>query len=379
MYVLMITPNQFPEGDAGAVRDRSFAYIYQNLGYQVFHIGMKKDSKGTLDGIIYTNIYRDNSGIIGHLKKQLLYASDLKMKIADLEGERGKPDLIHIYDIPETGMNYIRKYAEENNITVIHDSVEWYSPSQFKLGIVSYPYLMKLRTNTKLIRKPIRVIAISRFLERYFTGKGLVTRRIPVIMDSNDYVYTPLTDDSIKITYAGKAGKKDYLDICVRAFAKLTPEIRNKFEFDIFGVTDQEIHNALNGFNLPKEIKVYGRVPRQEVLKNLQKSSISILLRPSNETYAQAGFPTKVVECMMNGCIMACNLTSDLDIYLNSDNAFIVKGCDEASMKSTFEQIAQLGREEIEEMRLAARKTAERSFDYRQYISVVDDLIHAER
>lgn len=379
MYVLMITPNQFPEGDAGAVRDRSFAYIYQNLGYKVIHIGMKKDSQGILDGITYTNIYRDNSGIIGHLKKQLLYASDLKKVIANLEIQRGKPDLIHIYDIPESGLNYIRRYAEVNNITIIHDSVEWYSASQFKFGVISYPYLMKLRTNTKLIRKPIRVIAISRFLENYFTGKGLVTRRIPVIMDSNEYEYTPLKGDTIKITYAGKAGKKDYLDICVRAFTKLTPEIRSKFEFDIFGVTEQELHNTLNGFNLPKEIKVYGRVPRQEVLKNLQKSSISILLRPGNETYAQAGFPTKVVECMMNGCIMACNLTSDLDMYLNSDNAFIVKECDEASMKSTFEQIAQQRKEKIEEMRFAARKTAEKSFDYRHYISVVDDLIHAER
>ena len=45
MYILIVSPNNFPENDAGAVRDCTFAKIYQQLGYDVFHIGMNPTSK----------------------------------------------------------------------------------------------------------------------------------------------------------------------------------------------------------------------------------------------------------------------------------------------------------------------------------------------
>ena len=35
MYVLMVVPSDFPNGDAGAVRDEAFALIYKELGYDV--------------------------------------------------------------------------------------------------------------------------------------------------------------------------------------------------------------------------------------------------------------------------------------------------------------------------------------------------------
>ena len=38
MYVLMVVPSNFPNGDAGAVRDMAFAKIYQELGYEVDYI-----------------------------------------------------------------------------------------------------------------------------------------------------------------------------------------------------------------------------------------------------------------------------------------------------------------------------------------------------
>ena len=45
MYVLMVVPSNFPNGDAGAVRDMAFAKIYQELGYEVYLIGAGKTGK----------------------------------------------------------------------------------------------------------------------------------------------------------------------------------------------------------------------------------------------------------------------------------------------------------------------------------------------
>lgn len=44
------------------------------------------------------------------------------------------------------------------------------------------------------------------------------------------------------------------------------------------------------------EIIAHGRVSREEVTQALSNSDFSILLRPSNERYTKAGFPTKSVD-----------------------------------------------------------------------------------
>ena len=313
MYVLMITPNNFPEGDAGAVRDGYFARIYQELGYEVIHIGMNPGcQQGEWKKIKFYSLFEDNNGVFRKLKNITSYGKRLDNIFKALEKNNSAPSIIHIYDIPETGIRWAVKNGKKYNIPVIHDSVEWYSATQFPKGFLSYPYILKNRTNTKLIKKPISVIAISTYLENYFKGKGLNVIRIPVIMDSSDYLTEGRIDDGkIHIVYAGSPIKKDYLAECVKAFCDLPRNLQKKFEFHIFGVDKRVVEQSVK-MNLPDVITVHGRVLREDVIRYLEISDFSLLLRPENERYSKAGFPTKVVEAMMNGCAMICNITSDI-------------------------------------------------------------------
>ena len=69
MYVLMVVPSNFPNGDAGAVRDMAFAKIYQELGYEVYLIGAgKTGKKGEYNGVHYYSIYKE----VNNLKDYLL-------------------------------------------------------------------------------------------------------------------------------------------------------------------------------------------------------------------------------------------------------------------------------------------------------------------
>ena len=53
-YVLMVVPSDFPQGDAGAVRDFSFAEIYKMLGYRTILIGKgKTDREGRYKQVQY--------------------------------------------------------------------------------------------------------------------------------------------------------------------------------------------------------------------------------------------------------------------------------------------------------------------------------------
>lgn len=369
MYVLMITPNKFPEGDAGAVRDGYFAKLYQELGYEIIHIGMNpKIDYGEWKGVRFYSLYQKNNGLINKLKNYRSYGNRLNKLFDKIEKSYGTPSIIHIYDLPEKGILWAVDKAKMINVPIIHDSVEWYSASQFSMGHLSYPYILKNRTNKKLITPPISVIAISTYLENYFKRKGLLTIRIPVIMDSNDYHTRARIDDGkIRLVYAGSPYKKDYLTECLEAFGDLPVDIQRKFEFHIFGVDRDFFERRYNG-TISKYVTVHGRVPREEVVRYLEDCDFSLLLRPENERYTKAGFPTKVVEAMMSGCAMICNITSDLQMYLkDGENAVIVEECSSEAMSKALVRVANMNNNQLTLIRNNARHTAEICFDYRKY------------
>lgn len=376
MYILIVSPNNFPENDAGAVRDCTFAKIYQNLGYDVFHIGMNPISKsGCFKGIKYHSLYNDNNGIFSKIYNLISYRKRLFNLLKKIVEKNGKPNVIHIYDIPKSGIELLRKYAIKNNIRIIHDSVEWYSPCEFKMGRFAYPYILKNWTNSKIIRKPMYVYAISRYLEQYYSGKGLKTLRVPVIMDSDEYFPNKVNNDIIKIVYAGSPAKKDYLKECIIAFGNLMDKQRKKFEFHIYGASQDYVNECLSDKKIT-EILAHGRVTREEVKQALSNSDFSILLRPSNERYTKAGFPTKSVEAMMNGCAMICNLTSDLEMYLiDGENSIIVEECNSRAMTNALRRVLSLNRKQINEIKKNANTTAKSYFDYHAWISDIKNFI----
>ena len=127
---------------------------------------------------------------------------------------------------------------------------------------------------------------------------------------------------------------------------------------------------------IPKEGNVYCMVIREEVQKALIRTDFSFLLRPEKERYAQAGFPTKAVEAMMHGTAMLCNFSSDLKSYLNDGvNAVIIRDNTDVSVGIALRKILALKRNEIEQIKREAKKTAETEFCYERYIQQVRDFI----
>ena len=377
MYVIMITPNKFPNGDAGAIRDYHFAKLYQDMGYYTVYIGKGNNRNGNYRGIEYYNIEKSSGSLVNKITNAISYREHLQRIYSIIEEKYGAPNLIHIYSIPKGGIDWAIECSAKNEIPLIHDSVEWYSACEFKYGIFSYPYILKNLMNRIWIKAPIRVIAISTYLEKHFASRGLRTVRIPVIMDSRDYnPSTETTNDLIRIVYAGSPAGKDYLKECLVAFNRLDPEIRGKMEFTIFGA-DSSFVKACLGNSIPQEIKVLGRVARNQVIEKLQNSDFSILLRPENKRYTKAGFPTKVVEAMMNGCAMICNITSDLGLFLSDKNAIIVSECSVQAMESALIKISKLSRNNINQLKISSRMTAEEAFDYRKYRNHLEKLIHS--
>lgn len=381
MYVLMIVPSDFPDADAGSVRDMAFAKIYQKLGYDVVLIGMGKNTKnGIIEGVRYYSLYKERTNVIEHFWFYFGYKKRCKRYMNHIINHLGHPALIHINDISHGMINYLVSYVKEKNIPMIHDSTEWYSACEFARGTLDKSYVLKDNLNRKIIRAPIKVIAISKYLEVHFKQRGIQSVRIPVIMDiENTEVAESGVEGVVNMIYAGSPATKDHLEEIVQAIISLPKSKQEHVRVHILGVDSEQLKKLCSVDSLPDCINIYGRVPRERVLEIMRKMDFSLLLRPADERYTKAGFPTKSVEAMSHGVAMMCNLTSDLNLYLKDrENAIIVNDCSTIAFKEALEKVLEMSREEIEVVKQNARRLAELNFDYRSYENTVQQLINSD-
>lgn len=377
MYVLMVVPSNFPNGDAGAVRDMAFAYIYQELGYEVYLIGAGRgDREGDFNGVHYYSLHKEANTTVDHIRRFLCLSKQYTDLIELVISKNGKPSVIHINSIPEKAINFLIRIAKKYDVPMIHDSTEWYSPCEFVHGRLDKAYILKDRLNKRIIRRPIKVIGISTYLTEHFVSRGLKSVRIPVIMDIKNTSISVNASEKIKLIYAGNPANKDYLKEIVLGASLLSRDLQDKLELHILGANEEQIMNLAGIKKLPDCIKAYGRVPREKVEDVMKSMDFSVLLRPSEERYTKAGFPTKSVEAMAHGVAMICNLSSDLGIYLKDGrNAILVKGYNEQSFSKSLEYVLTLNRKEIDNIKKEARRTADSNFDYRIWVPIVKDFI----
>lgn len=386
MGVLIISYSKFPEGDAGSIRRHAFGKLLKKMGHKVFVIGMGDTpcyNIRVFKGVEYTSlrINQNQNSLLKRLENYFEFKQRLKQFTTQYSAEN-KIDAILVVDIPLNALFFIKKFAKKNKIKLIHDSVEWYSPEQFKLKRFALPYILKDLNNRIFIDKSFKVIAISKYLENHFKLRGIEAIRIPVIMDVNELSYEKHTrEDKLVILYAGSPCKKDYLKEVIEGIALLNSDEIEKIELRLIGFTLEQMKGELdidkNTLNkIKSNIKVLGRVPRELVLKNLMQADFTVLLRSPVQRYAKAGFPTKVVESLATATPVILNITSDLGDYIKDmEQGLIVEECSSLAFCGAVRRAIKLTYEQRCEMYLKARKCAEEFFNYSQYEQILSRLI----
>lgn len=382
--LLIVTYYRYPGGDAGSVRQHAFAKLYRELGYDVTVVGMGACTNFQLknsDGVPYVSLRGAQNNLLAKVKNYLFFKSRLKSFLKSY----GDCEYIQVVDAPVNALFYLKKYARKHNIRLIHDSVEWYSPEQFRHGRFSLPYILKEKYNTKWIDKQFSVIAISTFLEAHFKSRGIKVVRIPVIMDISEMPCEKRTaEDKTVFLYAGSPGKKDYLAEIIKGFTLLPQELLTRAELQLLGISKEQL-TTLCGVEesiidrLGKTLVCLGRVPREEVLNRLAAADFTVLLRSETQRYAKAGFPTKVVESLSTATPVITNITSDLGMYLKDGyNSIIAEDCSPAAFSKALDKAISLSSEEKKLMYTNARKTSEDYFDYRLYNQKISGLLNKE-
>lgn len=372
MRVLICGLLNTPNGDAGALRQQKLAIMCRELGHEPLVVGLgKANGMQTLiyDGIANISLREGAGNVSNKIMSHLRYWKRLRRVMSSY-----RPDVVIMDDLGPSKTIKLKHYCKSKKILLIHDSVEWYSPEQFKHGKLSWGYIRKDILNCFLIDKSCGVIAISRYLEEHFKAKGCSCVRIPIVITESDLCREKeLPEDKVIFTYAGQPGKKDYLHVMLDAFALLPDELLQRVIFNIVGCTKEQMlaagidSDVLN--KLDKQLVIHGRVSHDEVLRILKGTHFTLLMRSPEQRYAKAGFPTKVVESMSRNTPVICNLTSDLNNYLiDRENALIVETSDCHGLSRALEKAVYMSEQERICMCRKAGASALDQFDHKVYL-----------
>lgn len=374
MNILIITSAKLPEGDAESIRLHSLGMLFRDLGHNVAFVGMGNSEylkEFIYSEFTYVSLRKTCTRRLEKLYYYLNYNSRLKVYLHSYF-DTNNLDAILFSDLTPISIRTLIRISKKWNLQLITDSVEWYSPEQFRLGLLSPQMILKNIENKYTINKKIKVIAISNYLYDHFKNRGCTCIRIPTIFDVSDMPCTKVIDiNKTRVLYAGSPGKKDYVREMLKGVLLLNDDEMDKVIFEFAGV---KINDILNEFTQDEITKLkrcvifLGRVNRNTVLERLSYANFTALLRSPTQRYAKAGFPTKVVESLSTATPAILNITSDLSLYMNNmNNCIIVNGCTGYEFSIALRKAINMKITTKQVMSSNARKSASDNFDYRIY------------
>jgi glycosyltransferase involved in cell wall biosynthesis len=376
----------FPNGGAAARRILGNAKSLREAGYNVI-IGsgqMRNQTQSDInyfDGFEVHSINERNADHLPSLIKYLKYLNIGKKTVEWFDKMEVKPSVIILYGGYLPYFLRLLPWCRKHNIPLIFDAVEWYQPST-KIGYLSPVHLNYEWSMRRLSVKAKNVISISSYLDRHYTSNNCNSIIIPPSIDVKEFKpnLKISLNDKLSIAYTGNPGHKDLFNSYLEAILRIDP-LGEKVVLKIAGLTNNQIlkYPALSKrkyTSMPPCIESIGIVSHDNAIELVKNSDFSVLLREINRV-SKAGFPTKVVESLTVGTPVICNLTSDLGKYIHDGiEGIICKNYKVESLIDAIERALKLTKDERSLMRANARKQAENSFDYRNYIVPLGEFLN---
>lgn len=386
MRFFYIGPFRFPKGDAAAARVLNNARILRELGHHVqilsFGGGMHDDWQ-EFDGIPY---YVTSDMDTHSWKERLLrYTSPYPTCRSMLKQMVNEIDVIICYNLTFSFSQWLLPFCKKHNKKIIVDVTEWYSSVEMPGGRYSPIYWMSEFYMKHTLKKIPNRILISNYLNDYYNyGNNL---KVPPLVDiyeakwSNGlYDYPPVIDGfhGIKVFYSGTPNFKDLLRQLIQATLIILRKSKG-IQIIVAGVNEEQGHRFFEResdyFENRQHFIFLGRIPQDIVPRYYNISDFSTVIRePSRKN--MAGFPTKMAESMAAGCPVIASDFSDMkDFVEDGKNGIVLQDSSTNTIINGLNRILALSHEQLNEMKIAAKRCGETKFDYRNYISSFDSFI----
>ena len=271
------------------------------------------------------------------------------------------------------GFNSLLRLSKKLNIPLLLEQCEWIDSSNFKGGKYQPLYFLGERNMIYNYKKSDGIIAISRLLYDHYSTQGVNVIRMPTILDVKEMDYeVELRNEPTEISYFGSPGvSKENLKNVIRAIAIIN-EQEKRIHLNIYGPNRESVLRNIGYDEVLLQtandyITIQPNVPQSEMPCYIRASDYTFFARP-NRRSSNAGFPTKFAESMASGTPVITNLTGDIELYLKDKvNGRVLRDTTVDSIHATLLEIIEETQETRKCMRINARRTAEKCFDYRVY------------
>lgn len=380
--IIYIGSFELPDKNAAAQRVIINAKLFKNSGYSVYLLGLDKtlkkhqpllETKQIFENITYYRLrYPTN------LFEWIKYITSISF-IKELV--KLQPSIIIAYDYPAIALNRLIYYCHRNKIKIVGDCTEWYEPQ----GGLLYKIIKKWDTKYRMEKvhsKLDGIITVSKYLFNYYKDKVRPILLLPPLVDKSMKKWKQekieVEPDCIHLIYAGSPGKKDRLDWIVLALSSLIKKKDIKVKFTVIGITLEEFYQLYEMSSLPSNvqdiIQFLGKLPHNNTLEKIKKADYVIFLRENNLKNT-AGFPSKFPEALSCGTPVLTNLSSNLNMYMQSGkNGFVL---DISSFNSLMESLyypLSLNKDRIIEMKYYCLSIND--FEFHQYTNPLSSFLY---
>jgi glycosyltransferase involved in cell wall biosynthesis len=389
--VVYVGAFRFPNGDAASQRVLGIGKSLREYGFDVIFCGWEQEPRKedmcnniyTYDGFTYYSQRELDIQSSNKLEKLYNYITKGRKTLKWIRKYKTNNEInyIIVYNSNVYFLILLYIYCRSNKIKLIADCTEWYQGSHLpggRYGMANLDNNIRIKYIYPLIKN---IILISSFLEKIYSERKGKTLVIPPLIDINHSkwnVKSDLSDFStkIKIIYAGDPGKKDLLNVFFLAASKFNQRERKKIEIHLVGIDYYKLSSFFfNKGDVPNYIKCHGRVPLKDIPIYYSMANFSFLIR-ENLHYANAGFPTKVVESLACGIPVITNITSDLGKYIQDDvNGFFLDNPSEENVLYCFKRIANIDIQKHINMQREAKRTASNYFHFENYSNLIGEYL----
>jgi glycosyltransferase involved in cell wall biosynthesis len=392
--ILYVGAFRFPEGDAAAARVLGVAKALREAGHEIVFVPNlsqdRPDDRLPSGGYGYQGFQYVPAPCMAqntlarlqrlwrtHLTGRTVMERIRKLDLSSLQA-------VIVYHGCAPLLLALRAFCRRRRVALIADCTEWYDPWHVTggpLGPFRWDCELRLRW---LQKRTDGIIVISSYLQDYYQSTGLPVICVPPLVDPAErkWTFPPSPAGStnvLRLVYGGTPGRKDLIGNAIRALPRLRRE-GIPVVVKLLGPSRAAVEELLGGEarilqDLTGAIECPGRIPQHDVPQQLATADFSILLRP-NQRFAQAGFPTKLVESLAAGVPVLANPTSDIAQYVRDEQeGLLLQDGTPHAFQDGIRRVWRLPRDRWHAMRAAARRCADVAFDYRRHVVRLDGFV----
>lgn len=261
-------------------------------------------------------------------------------------------EIMHIlkefYKVPTC---YIAHDKGHDLMTIYKKEADAYINETDIIGYRSLPIKLGFENNFKCLNKP-NFLCYSGVPESFFDNE------IRVFKEIRSFIYV------------GTLIKRKYPTSIISALSK----VYGKESFTMYYVGDGYEKNNIIKFaanlGVQKNIKLLGRIPREEVNHMFKKTDVFIMIS-KNETFGLV-----YLEAMAQGCITIASRGEGVDgIIIDGKNGFLCEPGNSEELSRIILRIKSMTKEEIQEISRSAQKTAKELTDKNVAISYLNNIL----